>query len=350
MKGSTVAMKKDLHKVHEYIYKKYVEPTSAGVEGLDDEQALAALEDHHSTSPLESNKEVYLYGILLFEMAFEQPERKFDYIARAKVILERYRQMSGDTEWDAVEDRLFDINKTLQEEGLLTKVEAAGDLLLDPAQSVATVVEVQRKFSAVPDEMVLVAEGGFKQGPAGEDKFLPAFLIDKYPVTNARYEDFLKQVGYRKPKYWDDARFNQPEQPVVGISLMDAIKFARWAGCELPTEEQYEKAARGTDGRTYPWGNAIEKDSADYGQDPESGAARPVGSFPKNLSFYGAYDLAGTVWEWTNTSHPAEENAKIIRGGSWCDPERYLKTYEKLFASVREKSDNLGFRLVKNHP
>ena len=76
----------------------------------------------------------------------------------------------------------------------------------------------------------------------------------------------------------------------------------------------------------------------------------PVGSFPENASPWGALDMAGTVWEWTNTPHATAENSKVIRGGSWCDNERYLRTHEELYASVREKADNLGFRTVKNHP
>ena len=99
---------------------------------------------------------------------------------------------------------------------------------------------------------------------------------------------FVRETGYRPPRYADDPRLNKPDQPVTGVSYSDAVQFARWAGKELPTEQQWEKAARGNDGRTYPWGNDPPGASdACFGQDPETGAPRAVGSWARNVSPFG---------------------------------------------------------------
>ena len=84
--------------------------------------------------------------------------------------------------------------------------------------------------------------------------FIAAFYIDKYEVTNKQYATFLSETGHRKPKFWEDPRFNAPDQPVVGVNWEDAETYAAWAGKRLPTASEWEKAARGTDGRRYPWG------------------------------------------------------------------------------------------------
>ncbi len=342
--------KPSMQTIHEYVWKRCVEHTHDTPAGVDDDLALSTLEEYYAEHSLESNSEFYFYAFLLFELAFERAAKKNDYLSRAKVILEKYRQSTGETDWDEIEDRLYDINEALDQVGVLTKVEAAGEKILQMEAPVKTVTEATPRFAEIPKDMVLIPEGTFKYGENAEEKYLPAFLIDRHAVTNRRYGEFLQQAGYRVPKYWTDPRFNKPDQPVVGVSLMDAKKFASWAGCELATEQQYEKAARGPDGRTYPWGNDVTKNVADFAQDPELGSAKPVGSHPGAKSPFGAFDMAGCVWEWTNSNHPESENSKVIKGGSWCDAERYLRTYSSLFASVREKADNLGFRTVKNHP
>ncbi|RMF89553.1 MAG: formylglycine-generating enzyme family protein, partial [Nitrospinota bacterium] len=127
--------------------------------------------------------------------------------------------------------------------------------------------------------MVLVPAGEFIMGSTSEDidqllqqfpstnrelfthempqhrVYLDAFYIDKYEVTNRLYQRFVEATGHRKPEYWGDSDLNGPEQPVVGVSWYDAKAYCEWAGKRLPTEAEWEKAARGTDGRTYPWGN-----------------------------------------------------------------------------------------------
>jgi formylglycine-generating enzyme required for sulfatase activity len=127
--------------------------------------------------------------------------------------------------------------------------------------------------------------------------WLDTFYIDKYEVTNHKYAEFLKATGHPRPAFWENDRYNSPDQPVVGVSWDDAVAYCKWAGKRLPTEAEWEKAARGgADGRKFPWGDEEPKGKAAFGQDMNTGRPAPVGKYQPNG--YGLYDMAGNVWEW----------------------------------------------------
>ncbi len=222
--------------------------------------------------------------------------------------------------------------------------------------------------------MVLIPAGEFQMGDAfneGRDYELPvhtvyvdAFYMDVYEVTNARYHKFMDETGHEAPGYWDDPDFNAPDQPVVGVSWHDATAYAEWAGKRLPTEAEWEKAARGgLIGKRYPWGDEITHDDANYrgtgGKDIWAEQTAPVGSFAPNG--YGLYDMAGNVWEWCadwydgnyysisperNPMGPGSGTYRVLRGGSW------RSTPDTLRAAFRTNNDptatdsHLGFRCV----
>ncbi len=196
-------------------------------------------------------------------------------------------------------------------------------------------------------------------------RFLNAFYIDKFEVTNKKYKKFVEATKRTPPAHWISGGFpeDRADHPVVFVSWYDANDFCKWEGKRLPTEPEWEKAARGTDKRTFPWGDKFEPKS---GNMPQYGKndTMPVGSFENGKSPYGAYDMAGNVWEWTSdwfkpypgNTHPDEnygEKYMVVRGGSWYDCTYYkcgisAPTYNRIFFNPMTMNNNFGFRCARD--
>ena len=151
---------------------------------------------------------------------------------------------------------------------------------------------------------------------------LPAFWIDRTEVTNRQFKAFLDASRFRPhwPEkflhHWQNDTYpkGQADYPVVWVSLDDARAYAAWAGKKLPSEEQWQKAAQGTDGRAWPWGNLYDPARANI----DSPGAMPVGSFPQGASPFGCLDMLGNVWEWTESlESDGYHYSSWIRGGSF---------------------------------
>jgi formylglycine-generating enzyme required for sulfatase activity len=216
-------------------------------------------------------------------------------------------------------------------------------------------------------EFVLVPAGTFTMGATdghGDERpphkvTLDAFALYKFEVTNEQYQAFCKATGHRLPAVLQQARFNQPKQPVVGVSWEDAAAYCTWAGGRLPTEAEWEYAARGTDGRRYPWGNdRASPRRAQVDANNQSEGPKPVGSFPDSASPFGCMDMAGNAWEWVadwyaydyysrspemNPTGPEQGVRRVLRGGSWGFPSEARSSFRQY-----EKPDYLanwtGFR------
>jgi len=190
-------------------------------------------------------------------------------------------------------------------------------------------------------ELVLIPAGEFTMGStAGEGNdgeqprhrvFLDAYYIGKYEVTNEQFARFINATGYNADGNLEACRNpNKANYPVVYVSWKDAAAYCRWANLRLPTEAEWEKAARGTDGRKYPWGNRWDDSRCNY--DSNSRGIRPVGSCPGGASPYAAMDMVGNAWEWcadwyggysgsrkSNPRGPWFGSVRVLRGGSWSD-------------------------------
>lgn len=338
-------MKEKVQKIKEFVWQKYVDYVHPSSDNVKEEEAVAALDKHFATVEPEEDPETYYLGILLFELAFQNPDLEKLYLAKAKSIFEEYRTRTGETDWDVIEDRLEEIQDSLSSLGaderaeLFARVEESGNGLgpgLAPAPAVTEI-----------EGMVLVPGGPFLFGEKNETVEIEAFYIDIFPVTNEDYGRFIEERGYRPPKFWAENRLKDPNAPVVGVSWYDAEKYAEWAGKKLPSNEQWEKAARGLEGRLYPWGNEIAEGVANYGHMEEQDRVAPVDAHADNRSVFGARDMAGNVWEWTRDWDKIEIDMKIIRGGSWADPPQFLRCDRHLYANPKDKYDNIGFRCIR---
>ncbi len=191
------------------------------------------------------------------------------------------------------------------------------------------------------DEMVVVPAGKFIYGTPGSSKeiSLPAFSIDKYEVTNKQFSKFNLDHKYDK---------GGDNYPVAMVSLAEAKDHCAALDKRLPTEQEWEKAARGTDGRAYPWGDEFDKvlcitnENADEGR---TSIIAPVGSCEKGNSPYGAADMAGNVWEWTSSF---DERYSVLKGGSFFEGRNSAKTFSSLLSIPDDVKDYVGFRCVKD--
>lgn len=224
--------------------------------------------------------------------------------------------------------------------------------------------------------MVLVPEGNYMSGNENGDIdevpvnsiFLDSFYIDKFEVTNALYARCVNEGACRALRRIDSftrsSYFGNPEfdnYPVVYVDWNMANAFCEWRGAKLPTEAQWEKAARGQDGRTYPWGEEIDCRRANYqgGSASCPGGTTMVGTYATGVSPYGAHDMAGNVWEWVadwyseiyyqsipavNPLGPEDGQSKVLRGGSWADDAPDLRVSNRLRFAPNYINFNIGFR------
>ena len=219
-------------------------------------------------------------------------------------------------------------------------------------------------FIGNDEDMVLIPAGEFVMGNEDEKTahivYLDAYYIDRYPVTNAQYRKFIAATSHSASLHHNDARFNQPDHPVVGLSARDAAAYAKWAQKRLPTEAEWEKAARGgLAGNKYPWGDeSPNKTLANFGDN--EGGTTSVGKYPPNG--FALYDMAGNVfnlcsdkyhWDYYKNSPRKNPRAgggpyQVVRGGSWRSIGYYLRCSSRydIYDLTRSYVD-VGFRCAK---
>ncbi|MEM7253286.1 MAG: SUMF1/EgtB/PvdO family nonheme iron enzyme [Pseudomonadota bacterium] len=200
---------------------------------------------------------------------------------------------------------------------------------------------------------------------------LTGYWLAETPITNRQYALFMDQGDGPEPRYWRDRRFSHPDQPVVGVSWHDAMAFCEWMSQAsgravfLPSEAQWERAARGADARPFPWGDKEPNEArARFNQDPGSGRPTTVGALPAGAGPYGHLDLAGNVWEWCHDSFQADlyekragsnvvdpavrdqTDSKVLRGGGWRDPAGVLASAIRIGLPAGNRNNDVGFRVA----
>jgi len=234
------------------------------------------------------------------------------------------------------------------------------------------------RLGDAPNEMVLVPAGEFIRGTNSRlpdegpehTVTLKGFYIDKYEVTNLQYKKFNDATQRRSPTHFRNRTFpvGKADHPVTFVSWQDARDYCQWAGKRLPTDAEWEKAARSTDGRWFPWGNEFDYTKSNgpvrWKEIGVFGDTTPVGAFAEGVSPYGVYDMSGNVWEWTESWYQAYpgntvasesygERYKVLKGGSWFDCSFYncgisAPVFNRAFFSKRTKNDSFGFRCAKD--
>jgi len=256
-------------------------------------------------------------------------------------------------------------------------------------------------MTLIPDiDWCEVPAGEFIMGEGKEQHTLNlpySYYAAKYPITNAQYELFVEAGGYHERRYWTAAGwaekekpqwdnepwteprqsrgepFNLPNHPVVRVSWYESVAYCRWLTevmrrhgelaegwqIRLPTEAEWEKAARGMDGRSYPWGEGFDVEKAN-GLETEVKSTNAVGIFPDGVSPYGCHDMAGNVWEWSATKQGKPyryqienewtadylegEYSRILRGSSWYFEADYLRCAYRFYEYPFNDYDLMGFR------
>lgn len=237
--------------------------------------------------------------------------------------------------------------------------------------------------------MVLVPAGPFPMGvppgdrDGGRDEYprhqvdLDAFYIDKYEMTNGQYGQFVKETSHRVPQnpknparnLWQGSLVTESlaKRPVINVDWHDAEAYCKWAGKRLPTEAEWEKAARGTDDRRFPWGN-VEPTNKHLNFNQQwigEKTLMPVGSYETGKSPYGAYDMAGNVWEWVadwydpmyyeksppkNPKGPETGTDKVLRSSSWAVETPLVRIFTRVKSDPTIRNESTGFRCAMDVP
>jgi len=270
------------------------------------------------------------------------------------------------------------IESAPEEEEAETDAEEGSEAEAEAEESGEAEAEAETEEPAGPlyEDMVLIPAGPFtmgqdgskpKNGPAHEVD-LPAYEIDRFEVTNEEFAHFVEQTGYvsyaeeNSSKNWRDAAEGKPNHPVVYITWNDATAYCEWAGKRLPTEAEWEKAARSDDGRAYPWGDEFVAENGNFYEGGIRGTTA-VGSFPAGASPYGVEDMAGNVREWVQDyflPYPGQaedadpffgEENRVNRGGGWFDGEdgEIVTTYNRNAGPPdTSANDDIGFRCARD--
>jgi formylglycine-generating enzyme required for sulfatase activity len=238
----------------------------------------------------------------------------------------------------------------------------------------------QAKVGEEFESMVFIPAGEFFMGSNDgsydakpvRKVYLDGYSIDKYEVTFAQFYQFIGLTGHRKPRLAgylsasvteDIPLFIQALNPVVGVSWDDAVEYCQWKGKRLPSEAEWEKAAKGTDKRKWPWGNEEQSKYANLLGDDGARYTAPVNQFKRDVSPYGVYDLAGNAMEWvadwfnqdsyrilpvSNPQGVSEGESRVIRGASWNDSIKRAQTSIRFKMYPEYRDVTIGFRCAKS--
>lgn len=279
--------------------------------------------------------------------------------------------------WLLASTSLVDIHKDRREEDVKGAVKKCMVKIIEAEKDPKVLLQAGENLGWLGDtrdleEFVAVEGGIYNLEELGEVDIKP-FEIGKYPVTNDWYARFMAEEGYlqkefwskegfkwlekkgqKQPLYWDEHKWKCPNSPVVGVCLYEADAFCRWLTLirndghtyRLPTEQEWQAAAAGKEGRIYPWGNDLGKNKCNnYETDIKK--TSPVGIFENDLTIEGVYDLGGNVCEWTSSFYDKDKDYYVVRGGSWDDLAEFSRCAIRLRVVPYSWVNLIGFRCAR---
>jgi len=324
--------------------------------------AVYASPEQHQHKPIDLRSDLYTLGLVMHEMLtlrtpVDEPVTVVDVrqdVAPSVIeVLNKSVQHEKERRWQSARE----FRKALEDayQGSYSRVEAAS-ITTDSGKEVST------------ESMVYMPGGSFMMGSSEVreeapefETYVEPFYIDRYPVSVEEYEAFIAETGHPEPKYWHDPEFNGPRQPITGVTVDDAMAYAAWAGKQVPTEKQWEFAARGREDRRFPWG-PLDPDTtlcnfSDYLGMPSIVTMHEGGATPD-----GVHDMGGNVFEWTlgaykpyradaggEVSDPTEPR-RVARGGSWHSQAEELRTTARKGLFRESQLTTVGFRCVLPSP
>ncbi|MCH8204969.1 MAG: SUMF1/EgtB/PvdO family nonheme iron enzyme [Candidatus Hydrogenedentes bacterium] len=342
----------------EQIERKPGDPKPKRVVGT----AVYASPEQHQHQPIDLRSDLYSVGLVLREMLtlrtpVDEPvsimEVRQDVSPSVIEVIDRATMRDKDRRWQSA--REF-------RKGLEDAYEASYSHL----ESASFTTTEGREVTT--ENMIYMTGGHFLMGSieineeAPEfETFVEPFFIDRCPLTVEQYKEFLTETGHAEPKYWHDPELDGPRQPVAGVTLVDALAYAAWAGKQLPTEKQWEFAARGRENRRYPWGS-LEADTTLCNFRDYLGMPSVVTMHDKGATPDGVLDMAGNVFEWTLSAYiPYNPKAggdvinskvprRVVRGGSWHSQAEELRTTARKGLFRESQLTTVGFRCVLPAP
>ncbi len=236
----------------------------------------------------------------------------------------------------------------------------------------STTVQIEKAYESCKAVDDLCSQKGLEDELTQRSVHLDEFFIDQHEVTNAQYGECVTagvcQLASPTSSNTRHAYFYDPayaDYPVIYVTWHDADTYCHWAGKRLPTEAEWEKAARGTNGLLWPWGNTFSPERINFrpgGIDPDTSDTTPVGSYPGGASPYGTVDMVGNVWEWVadwyapsydeesanqNPKGPPSGEKKVIRGGSWNSNIASVRAASRAGAPPDGRFFDIGFRCAR---
>lgn len=352
-------------KVLDFGLAKAVEENEAGNSGTDEQRKkkvvgtpVYASPEQMRHQPVDLRADIYTAGLVLRELLTlrtpkelppEMPIKRSDVAPSVSLVADKAVREDKGERWQTARDFHDALKQAFGQSYQARTARTAGNVYPSKTST---------------EGMVFFEGGYFRMGNNAvsdespeADMYVAPFWMDIYPVTIAQYERFLKDTGAQEPRFWRDPQVNGPDQPVVGVTWEEALAYAAWAGKQLPTEAQWEFAARGPENRRYPWGNT-QPDTTRCNFGNYLGMPSIVTMHEEGRTPEGIVDLAGNVYEWTLDAFAPYERQrggrlslekfpqKTVRGGCFESQNNEIVTSARkgLFPDVRQK--NTGFRCV----